>query len=198
VADHRGPGWSLLCNGAVLFEDGARCSPVAGDRAVVARRGLRGQGTRLLGFLLAAMRGGRMFCNSVRMAFGVLIVDDNRLLLEAACALLEREGLRVVGVAATSAEALQRAEELRPQVVLVDITLGGESGFDLARRLAGQHPGRGPAVILISTHAEADFADLIADSPAAGFVPKPGLSADAIRRILDGRAPGGPRGAPAR
>jgi DNA-binding NarL/FixJ family response regulator len=139
-----------------------------------------------------------MFCNSVRMAFGVLIVDDNRLFLEAACALLEQEGLRVVGVAATSAEALQRAEELRPQVVLVDITLGGESGFDLARRLAGQGPGGGPAVILISTHAEADFADLIADSPAAGFVPKPGLSADAIRRILDGRAPGGPRGAPAR
>ena len=132
------------------------------------------------------------------MAFGVLIVDDNRLFLEAARALLEREGLRVVGVAATSAEALQRAEELRPEVVLVDITLGGESGFDLARRLAGQCPGRGPTVILISTHAGADFADLIAGSPAAGFVPKPELSAEAIRRIVDGRGPGGPRGAPAR
>src|SRR5690348_14145914 len=144
------------------------------------------------------MRGGRMFCNSVRVAFGVLIVDVNRLFLEAACALLEREGLRVVGVAATAAEALQRAEELRPQVVLVDIMLGGESGFDLARRLAGHGPGGGPAVILISTHAGADFADLIAESPAAGFVPKPGLSADAIRRIVDGRAPGEPRGGPGR
>ena len=132
------------------------------------------------------------------MAFGVLIVDDNRLFLEAARVLLEREGLRVVGVAATSAEALQRAQELRPEVVLVDITLGGESGFDLARRLAGYHRGGGPAVILISTHAEADFADLIAESPAAGFVPKPELSADAIRRIVDGHAPGGPRGARSR
>src|SRR5438105_4944492 len=101
-------------------------------------------------------------------------------------------------IAATSAEALQRAEELRPEVVLVDISLGGESGFELARRVAGQRAGGGPTVILISTHAEADFADLIAESPAAGFVPKPDLSAEAIRRILDGRTPGGPGGAPAR
>jgi DNA-binding NarL/FixJ family response regulator len=144
------------------------------------------------------MRGVRKICNSVRMAFGVLIVDDNQLFLEAARALLEREGLRVVGVAATSAEALQGAEELRPEVILVDITLGDESGFDLARRLAGQWPGGGPTVILISTHSGADFADLIAESPAAGFVPKPELSADAIRRIVNGCAPRGPRGTPAR
>ena len=141
------------------------------------------------------MRGARPFCNSVRMALGVLIVDDNRLFLEAARALLEREGLRVVGVAATSAEALQRAAELRPQVILVDIMLGDESGFDLARRLAGQQEGGRPVVILISTHAEADFADLIAESPAAGFVPKQNLSARAIRRIVDGRTPGGTPGA---
>lgn len=72
-------------------------------------------------------------------ALGVLIVDDNRLFLGAARDRLEREGLRVVGVAATSAEALRRAEELRPEVVLVDVRLGGESGFELARRLAGHH-----------------------------------------------------------
>ena len=134
--------------------------------------------------------------NPVQMAFRVLIVDDNRQFLEAARDLLEREGLRVVGVAATSAEALQRAAELRPEVVLVDIRLGGESGFDLARRLAGQ--GEDPAVILISTYAEADFLDLIAESPARGFLPKPGLSADAIRRIVGDPASGGPPGARAR
>lgn len=132
------------------------------------------------------------------MAFGILIVDDNRLFLEAARVLLERQGLRVVGVAASSAEALRRAGELRPEVVLVDITLGGESGFDLARRLAGQSRRGAPTVILISTHAEADFADLIADSTAAGFVPKAELSADAIRRIVDGRAPEGTGDARAR
>ena len=134
------------------------------------------------------------------MAFSVLIVDDNMVFLQAARVLLEQEGLRVVGVAVSSAEALRRAEELRPEVVLVDITLGEESGFDLARRLVGGGPasgrpadggqagGRegGAAVILISTHSETDFADLIADSPARGFLPKPELSADAIQRIMDG------------
>jgi DNA-binding NarL/FixJ family response regulator len=130
-------------------------------------------------------------------ALGVLIVDDNWLFLEAARDRLEGEGLRVVGVAATSAEALRGAEELRPEVVLVDVMLGGESGFELARRLAGRRRDDGPAVILISTCSAADFADLIAESPAAGFVPKQELSADAIRRIVGG-GPGGPSGAPAR
>ena len=130
-------------------------------------------------------------------ALGVLIVDDNWLFLEAARDRLEREGLRVVGVAATSAEALRRAEDLRPEVVLVDVMLGGESGFELARRLAARHLDGGPAVILISTYSGADFARPIAESPATGFLPKQQVSADAIRRIVDG-GPAGPPGAPAR
>ena len=131
-------------------------------------------------------------------ALGVLIVDDNLLFLEAARDRLEQGGLRVVGVAASSAEALQRAEELRPEVVLVDVMLGTESGFELARRLAARHRDGGPAVILISTYAAADFAGPLAESPAAGFVPKQELSAAAIRRIIDGRGPAGAPGAPAR
>lgn len=119
------------------------------------------------------------------MAFGVLIVDDNPLFLEAAQGLLERDGLRVVGLAATAAQALQQTAELRPDVVLVDLNLGDESGFDIARRLA-EHDRGGPAVILISTHAKADFADLIAESRVAGFLSKGELSAHAIRRIVDG------------
>ena len=58
--------------------------------------------------------------------------------LEAARVLLQREGVEVVGVASTSAETLRRAAQLRPDVVLVDIMLGRESGFDLTRRLHEQ------------------------------------------------------------
>jgi DNA-binding NarL/FixJ family response regulator len=129
------------------------------------------------------------------VAFGVVIVDDNPLFLETARDLLEREGLRVVGLATTAAQALQRAAELRPDIVLVDISLGDESGFDVARRLAEHDRSGETAVILISTHSEADFADLIAESPAAGFLPKEDLSAHAIRRIVDGGQPGAPPGA---
>ena len=111
-----------------------------------------------------------------------LIVDDNSAFLQAAGRLLERQGLTVAGTATTGAEALERARELRPDVVLLDIVLGNESGFDVARSLSADH-GHGPVVILVSTHAESDFADLIHDAPAAGFVPKAELSADAILRL---------------
>jgi DNA-binding NarL/FixJ family response regulator len=121
------------------------------------------------------------------MEFCVLIVDDNGAFLGAARGLLEREGLNVVGVASTSEAARQKAAELRPDVVLVDISLGRESGFELARLLAESNGAGRPEVILISTHAEADFADLIAESPATGFLPKSELSADAIRRIVAAR-----------
>ena len=128
-----------------------------------------------------------------------LIVDDSPGFLQAACSLLEREGVAVVGVASTAAEALREAARLRPDVTLVDIQLGAESGFGVARLLARGAPSLSSPVILISTHAEQDYADLIAASPAVGFLPKPALSAQAIRdrlgrREVDGDPVSGPRG----
>jgi DNA-binding NarL/FixJ family response regulator len=119
------------------------------------------------------------------MRIRCLIVDDNPSFLVAARVLLERQGLTIAGVASTGAEALRQAETLRPNVVLVDISLGKESGLDLARRLIADDPD-GAAVILISTRVEEDVADLIAGSPAAGFLTKSELSAPAILRIVDG------------
>jgi CheY-like chemotaxis protein len=119
------------------------------------------------------------------MTLRCLIVDDSTRFLEAARRLLERNGIEVAGVASTVAQALDLIDQLRPDVTLVDIDLGGESGFELVRRLQ-QRPGRPPSrVILVSTHAEDDFADLIAASAAIGFLSKADLSADAIHDLLD-------------
>ena len=118
-----------------------------------------------------------------KVSLRCLIVDDNALFLEGAADLLRREGLDVVGVASNSAQALQLASELQPDVTLVDIDLGDEDGLEVARQLSDISPYS--KVILISTHSEGDLAHLIAMSPALGFVPKTRLSAQAIRDLLE-------------
>jgi CheY-like chemotaxis protein len=115
----------------------------------------------------------------------VLVVDDSPGFLGAAARVLRGEGMVVVGTAATSAEALSRTREMEPDVALVDIDLGPESGFELARQLAAEPDARRTRIILISTHSAEDFADVIAASPAIGFLPKSRLSATAIEQLLE-------------
>jgi len=135
------------------------------------------------------MRRDRENCESEAMGLRVLIVDDNKPFLDAARLLLEREGMTVAGVASTSADALRQAVSVPADVVLVDVFLGEESGFELARQLVERGPDSRPTVILISTYDVGDFEDLLAATPAAGFLSKTELSANAIRRIVDGRLP---------
>jgi CheY-like chemotaxis protein len=118
------------------------------------------------------------------MPLRCLLVDDNEAFLEMASLLLEREGLTIVGVASDIAGGLRQVRALRPDLVLVDIGLGNESGFDLARLLAQDGQIDGAEVILISTGAEADYRELIDDSPAAGFLAKSELSVRGISRLL--------------
>jgi DNA-binding NarL/FixJ family response regulator len=117
-----------------------------------------------------------------------LIVDDSASFVDAARSLLEYQGLAVVGVASTSAEALLLFEELRPDVTLVDINLGAESGFELAEVLHRIKWSTPSSVILISTHAAEDFADMISTCPAAGFLSKSALTGGAIRDLVGGSA----------
>jgi CheY-like chemotaxis protein len=114
-----------------------------------------------------------------------LLVDDSPTFLEAASKLLEGQGLDVVGVAATSAEAVARVRELEPDVALLDVDLDGESGFDLAWQLAAD--GSATRTILTSTRSESDLAELVAVTPVLGFLAKNELSADAIRDFLADR-----------
>jgi CheY-like chemotaxis protein len=85
--------------------------------------------------------------------------------------------------------------ELRPDVTLVDVDLGGESGFDVVRRLAEDPRLDAGRLILVSAHAEEDLLDLIEASPAVGFLDKPALSVAAIEWLLDGNG-GGVAGRP--
>ncbi len=113
-----------------------------------------------------------------------VIIDDSPHFLEAARCLLEGHGIAVVGVAADSGQALRQVERLRPEVVLVDIDLGTESGLELTRRLQHETDPSPPPVILISNYAEEDYGDVIEESAAAGFLAKSALSGDAIRTLL--------------
>ena len=118
------------------------------------------------------------------MPIRCLIVDDNASFRQEMRGLLEEQGIDVVGGAASEADALQQIADLRPEVALIDIDLGRDSGLALTRRLK-EIPGRAiPDVILISTHDERAFAELIERSSAVGFLSKTELSATAIRRML--------------
>jgi DNA-binding NarL/FixJ family response regulator len=117
------------------------------------------------------------------MAVRCLIVDDDDGFLDVARDLLEREQIDVVGVATNSAKAIRLMASSQPDVMLIDVNLGDESGFDLVRSIAGVNPSPQPLLILISTYTLDDYIDLpIPD--AAVFVPKSDLSGTAIRRIL--------------
>jgi CheY-like chemotaxis protein len=128
------------------------------------------------------------------MALRCLLVDDDAHFLESARALLEREGMQI-DTASSRAHAIQRIGELRPDLVLLDVRLGEESGLALARDLHAARPTQEtaedtPKIILISTYSEADFGRLIKTSPALGFIAKSCLSARAIQELIEGQASG--------
>lgn len=117
------------------------------------------------------------------MQLRYLIADDSAPFLEASRTLLSTEGLDVIGTAATAAECVRLAGTLNPDVLLVDVDLGSDSGLALADRLseASAHW----RVILMSTHSVEDYAELVAASDAVGFITKAELSRSAIERVLE-------------
>ncbi|MGW6196935.1 response regulator [Kribbella sp. NPDC055110] len=127
------------------------------------------------------------------MVLRCFLVDDSPHFLAAARALLEREGFVVVGVASTADEAVRRVQQTEPDAVpdavLIDVELGVDSGFDVARRLVQETSLDRSRLIMISTHGEDDLRELISAAPVAAFLSKSRLSADAVRQILgDGSA----------
>ena len=116
-------------------------------------------------------------------ALNVLIVDDHPGFRANARALLEAEGFEVVGEAEDGASALRAAAALAPDLVLLDVQLPDQSGFEIAKRLT--NGGGGPAVVLVSTRDESDFGPLVARSGARGFIPKAELAGATLAALLD-------------
>jgi DNA-binding NarL/FixJ family response regulator len=132
-------------------------------------------------FAASCNDGGVIAGDPRAMALSCMIVDDNEEFLASARAFLEAGGVRVAGVATNAAAGLALAEELAPDVVLVDVELGPESGFDAAQALAANTTAR---IVMISTHSRGDLEELLERSPAVGFVPKAQLAASAIVELL--------------
>ncbi|HUK03123.1 MAG TPA: response regulator transcription factor [Steroidobacteraceae bacterium] len=84
-----------------------------------------------------------------RRALSILLADDSQILRHSLVGLLqEHTGTRIVGQASTGAECLKLVGSLRPDVVLLDLTLPDMTGFDVLRSLkAGQYV---PHVIVLS------------------------------------------------
>ncbi len=108
------------------------------------------------------------------MAARVLIVDDAGVFRAAVRVLLVHRGYWIAGEAACARDALALVERTAPEAALVDVCLGEDDGFALARRLTETHPA--VAVLVTSTSLDEGFCRRAAESGARGYVPKQELA----------------------
>jgi DNA-binding NarL/FixJ family response regulator len=122
-----------------------------------------------------------VLCDDFHMSVTVVIVDDHPSFRTSARTLLELEGFEVVGEAADGASGLKIAEELEPELVLLDVALPDTNGFEVAERLSG-----GPSkVILTSSREQRDLGRRVRSSGALGFIPKDRLTGSVLAALLE-------------
>lgn len=114
----------------------------------------------------------------------VLIVDDNDAILRRASAVLS-PACRVVGVAKDGRAALEAAESLQPDVIVLDISMPGMTGFEVVSLL--RERGSTAAVVFLTIHQEAGFIEAARAAGALGYVTKPKLASDLLRAVRDAR-----------
>jgi|tagenome__1003787_1003787.scaffolds.fasta_scaffold20900176_2 DNA-binding NarL/FixJ family response regulator len=117
------------------------------------------------------------------MSTTALVVDDHAGFRTSARFLLEMEGFEVVGEAADGASAVESVEQLRPDLVLLDVQLPDAQGYDVARQIFER--GLSPRIVLISSRDESDYGDNVRTSGAVGFLNKAELSGDRLRALLE-------------
>ena len=115
----------------------------------------------------------------------ILIIDDNAIFRRQARAVLEADGLSVIGEAEDGTSGLALARRLRPDIVLLDIGLPDIEGFEVANALAGDD--QPPRVVFTSSRDAREYGPRLGQSRSDGFIPKDELSAAAIRAMLEER-----------
>jgi DNA-binding NarL/FixJ family response regulator len=118
------------------------------------------------------------------MTASVLIVDDDPTFRALAIRLIAACGMTVVGEAASVADGLSMAMQLKPSAALVDVGLPDGDGFTLARELAAL-PWR-PRVVLTSVQEDVGSPDAVRRSGAQAFVQKADLPGAPLKRLLGG------------
>jgi DNA-binding NarL/FixJ family response regulator len=114
----------------------------------------------------------------------VLVVDDRADFRLIAGTMLEASGYRVVGEAASGAEALAEAVAGRPEIVLLDVQLPDMDGFTVCRELRRLVPSI--IVVLCSVRDSSDYGARVGDCGARGFLTKSALSATSFTRLATG------------
>ena len=118
------------------------------------------------------------------MSVRVLIADDHRLFAEALRAILSAdERIEVVGLAASGEEAIRRAGELSPDVVLMDISMPGVDGVEATRQIRAAQP-ESQVVMVTGSDARQDV-DAARSAGAAGYVTKDRIAAELIGAIFE-------------
>ena len=118
----------------------------------------------------------------------VLLADDHTVLRAGLRALLDREpDMQVVGEAATGEEAVERVEALRPDVVVMDLSMPGGGGLEATRQLTAL--GHGTRVLVLTVHAEEEYLLPVLEAGGSGYVTKTSADEDltqAIRTVARG------------
>jgi DNA-binding NarL/FixJ family response regulator len=116
----------------------------------------------------------------------VLVVDDHRSfadLLSAALATVP--GIRCLGTASSAAEGIQRAVELCPSVVVMDIQMPGTDGLVATRRLREASPQT--AVAVVTAHTDGEWLARAAQAGASAFIPKTGSLAEMVTMVKEAK-----------
>jgi DNA-binding NarL/FixJ family response regulator len=115
-------------------------------------------------------------------AVRILVADDHQIVREGIVRILsDKPGLEVVGEAADGRDAVERAVELEPDVVIMDVTMPRLNGIEATREITKRLPST--VVIGLSIHDEDDVGPAICEAGAAAYLQKDSASTGLIRAI---------------